>query len=357
MLSARGSLISSVRRVEQASVQILRKNIFNWPKSCLALLTKNHATRGISTGNIDKQTNGDDPVPEIKNVTVIGLGLMGSGIAQVAAQNNFKVTVVDEQDEFLQKGMVMIRKSLDRITRKKFPNEPKSAEKFIDDTLSKIKVTMNVAKSAEDADLVIEAITENIKIKERIFKTLDEAAPAKTIFASNTSSLAIKDIAQATNRCDRFGGLHFFNPVPMMALVEVIRTQETTDATFDALFKFAKELGKSPVACKDTPGFIVNRLLVPYMMEAVRMMERGEATPSDIDMAMKLGAGYPMGPFELLDYVGLDTTKYIIGGWHGIFPDNTLFEESKTLNQLVEDGKLGRKSGSGFYQYKKSNGK
>ena len=350
MLTTRGNIFTYVKRVEQASRDLLLKETpLLWPR---------FFGRAVSTKSAYRQRyDNTGSVPEIKNVTVIGLGLMGSGIAQVAAQNNFKVTVVDEQDEYLQKGMVLIRKSLDRITKKKFPNEPKGKEKFIDDTLSKIKVSRNVSRSAEDADLIIEAIPENMDLKQKLFKQLDEAAPARTIFASNTSSMSVTEIAKGTNRGDRFGGLHFFNPVPMMALVEVIRTPETTDSTFNALFKFSQELGKSPVACKDTPGFIVNRLLVPYMMEAVRMMERGEATPSDIDKAMKLGAGYPMGPFELLDYVGLDTTKYIINGWHNIFPENPLFDESETLNNLVDEGKYGRKSGAGFYQYKTGNGK
>ena len=350
MLTARAKILSPFRQAEPAkefffSLLNLRPN--NVYQPC----------RLISTATFRKQRDNEVAVPNIKNVTVIGLGLMGAGIAQVAAQNSFQVTVVDEQDEYLQKGMVLIRKSLDRITKKKFPNEPKGAEKFIDDTLSKIIVSRNIVKSAENADLVIEAITENSEVKQNLFKRLDEAAPEKTIFASNTSSLSITELAQVTNRKDRFGGLHFFNPVPMMALVEVIRIEDTTDASYNALFKFAKDLGKSPVACKDTPGFIVNRLLVPYMMEAVRMMERGEATPSDIDKAMKLGAGYPMGPFELIDYVGVDTTKFIIDGWHQIYPENPLFAPSGTVNKLVEEGKLGRKTGAGFFQYRVGNGK
>lgn len=352
MLAARAKLFSSLRYTEQVARELYSASSqLSGPNAAF------RASRLISTSGFRKERGDSGDVKEVKNVTVIGLGLMGAGIAQVAAQNSFQVTVVDEQDEYLQKGMVMIRKSLDRITRKKFPNEPKGAEKFIDDTLSKIKVSRDILQSAEDADLVIEAITENLKTKQNLFKRLDEAAPAKTIFATNTSSLSITEIANGTGRRDRFGGLHFFNPVPMMALVEVVRIEETTDVTFDALFKFSKDLGKSPVACKDTPGFIVNRLLVPYMMEAVRMMERGEATSTDIDKAMKLGAGYPMGPFELLDYVGLDTTKYIIDGWRELYPDNPLFYASETLNRLVDEGKLGRKTGAGFYSYKSGNGK
>lgn len=312
------------------------------------------SARGISTSDSCTQKSTPNNGHQIKNVTVVGVGLMGAGIAQVAAQNDFNVTIVDEQDEYLQKGMVIIRKSLDRITKKKFPNEPKGAEKFIDDTLSKISTSVNLQKSVENSDLVIEAITENIETKQILFSKIDDVAPERAIFASNTSSLSITEIAKSSKRKDRFGGLHFFNPVPMMALVEVIRTPQTTNESYSTLFNFVKDLGKRPVACKDTPGFIVNRLLIPYMMEAVRMMERGEASPEDIDTAMKLGAGYPMGPFELLDYVGLDTTKYVISGWHNIYKDHPLFEPSQSLNSLVEEGKLGRKTGEGFYKYKKS---
>ncbi|XP_057289802.1 hydroxyacyl-coenzyme A dehydrogenase, mitochondrial-like [Hydractinia symbiolongicarpus] len=299
--------------------------------------------------------NENEEKGQIKNVTIVGAGIMGAGIAQVAAQNDFSVTIADVEDEYLQKCMVIIRKSLDRITKKKFPSEPKGSSKFIDDTMSKIATMQDPGKAAIGADLVIEAITENTSIKHSLYRVLDEAAPEKCIFASNTSSLSISDIAKATSRKDRFGGLHFFNPVPMMKLVEVIKADETSQQTFDALFQFGKDLGKTPVSCHDTPGFIVNRLLVPYMMEAIRFVERGHATAKDIDTAMKLGAGYPMGPFELADYVGLDTTKFIIDGWHAKEPENALFNPSQTLNKLVAEGKFGRKNGEGFYKY--SNGK
>jgi len=292
-----------------------------------------------------------DDKPEIKNVTIIGAGLMGSGIAQVAAQNNFSVTIVDAEDEYLQKAMVVIRKSLDRITKKKFPNEPKMSSKFVDDTLSKITTQLEPGKGVASADLVIEAIPENMDLKHTLFKKLDEAAPPSCIFTSNTSSLSITEIGSITGREDKFAGLHFFNPVPMMKLVEVIKTQHTSQDTFDALLRFGEDLGKVTVSCGDTPGFIVNRLLVPYMMEAIRFVERGDVTPDDVDTAMKLGAGYPMGPFQLADYVGLDTTKFIIDGWHQKEGQNPLFKPSEKLNELVEQGKFGKKSGEGFYKY------
>jgi len=288
---------------------------------------------------------------EIKNVTIIGAGLMGSGIAQVAAQNNFNVVIVDAEDEYLQKCMVMIRKSLDRITKKKFPNEPKGSSKFISDTLNKITTTIKPEVGVANADLVIEAITENLDAKHTLFRKIDESAPSSCIFASNTSSIPISEIAAVTNRTEQFAGLHFFNPVPMMKLVEVVKADKTSQATFDALFAFGKDLGKTPVSCNDTPGFIVNRLLIPYMMEAIRFVERGDVTTEDVDTAMKLGAGYPMGPFQLADYVGLDTTKFIIDGWHQKDPENSLFFPCETLNKLVADGKFGKKSGEGFYKY------
>jgi len=312
------------------------------------LLRNQVRTVTLSSSNLSAD---QAPKHEIKNVTIIGGGLMGGGIAQVAAQNDFNVTIVDAEDEYLQKCMVVIKKSLDRITKKKFPNERKGSAKFVEETLGKIKTNTEVEVAVANADLVIEAITENMDSKHKLFKAVDSAAPEACLFASNTSSLPITEISEATTRKSKFGGLHFFNPVPMMKLVEVIRTDETSNETFDALYQFSKDLGKVPVMCRDTPGFIVNRLLVPYMMEAMRMVERGDASAEDIDVAMKLGAGYPMGPFELADYVGLDTTKFIIDGWHKKFPEMELFTPNDTLNKLVVDGKFGRKSGEGFYKY------
>ncbi|XP_050391069.1 hydroxyacyl-coenzyme A dehydrogenase, mitochondrial [Patella vulgata] len=290
---------------------------------------------------------------QIKHVTVIGSGLMGSGIAQVAAATGHNVALVDQTDDILSKSMANMNKSLQRVAKKKFADDPKGGESFINEIISRIKTETDPTVPAANTDLVIEAIVENLDVKQKLFKSLDEAAPQHTIFASNTSSLPIGDIAASTKRLDRFGGLHYFNPVPMMKLVEVIRTPDTSDETFKSLVDFGKAMGKVTVECKDTPGFIVNRLLVPYMLEAVRLMERGDASPRDIDTAMKLGAGYPMGPFELADYVGLDTTKFIIDGWHEKFPENPLFQPSPLLNKLVSEGNLGMKTGKGFYSHKK----
>ncbi|XP_065831434.1 hydroxyacyl-coenzyme A dehydrogenase, mitochondrial-like isoform X2 [Oscarella lobularis] len=284
-------------------------------------------------------------------ITVVGAGLMGSGIAQVAAQNGHDVNLVDQTDELLQGADRRIRSSLERVAKKTFPDDVTKAKDFLEKSTSRLNYSTNALSAAAQSNLVIEAIVENMETKQKLFQDLDSAAPKHTVFASNTSSLSISRIASATQRKDRFGGLHFFNPVPVMKLVEVVRTAETSQETFDYLTEFGKSVGKKPVSCRDTPGFIVNRLLVPYLMEAIRMLERGDATAEDIDTAMKLGAGHPMGPIQLLDYVGLDTTKFIMDGWHDLVPDEALFQPSDLLNKLVAEGKLGNKTGQGFYKH------
>ncbi|XP_068950952.1 hydroxyacyl-coenzyme A dehydrogenase, mitochondrial [Petaurus breviceps papuanus] len=288
----------------------------------------------------------------IKHVIVIGGGLMGAGITQVAASTGHAVVLVDQSDEILAKSRKGIEENLQRVVKKKFAEDPQAGDEFIKKTMGNISWSTDAASVVHSTDLVIEAIVENQKVKNELFQRLDKFAAEHTIFASNTSSLQITDLANSTTRQDRFGGLHFFNPVPMMKLVEVIKTPMTSQKTFESLVDFSKALGKNPVSCKDSPGFIVNRLLVPYLMEAVRMYERGDASKEDIDIAMKMGAGYPMGPFELLDYVGLDTTKFIMDGWHKMDSKNPLFEPSQLLNKLAEEKKLGRKTGEGFYKYK-----
>uniref|UniRef100_A0A8C7I0E3 Hydroxyacyl-coenzyme A dehydrogenase, mitochondrial n=1 Tax=Oncorhynchus kisutch TaxID=8019 RepID=A0A8C7I0E3_ONCKI len=301
----------------------------------------------------------------IKHVTIIGGGQMGAGIAQVAATTGHSVVLVDTNEEILKKSAKGIEGSLKRVVKKKFADKPDAGAEFIAKVMANVSISTDAASVVGSTDLVLEAIVENLKIKQGLFGALDKVAPAHTIFASNTSSLPITDIASSTSRLDRFGGLHFFNPVPMMKLVEVIGTSATSQETFDSLLAFSKALGKTPVSCKvrssdipyytihyDTPGFIVNRLLVPYMMEAIRLHERGHGSKEDIDIAMKLGAGYPMGPFELLDYVGLDTAKFIMDGWVEKDPGNPLMQPSEMLNKLVAEGKFGKKTGEGFYKYK-----
>uniref|UniRef100_A0A8C9QQZ1 Hydroxyacyl-coenzyme A dehydrogenase, mitochondrial n=1 Tax=Spermophilus dauricus TaxID=99837 RepID=A0A8C9QQZ1_SPEDA len=274
----------------------------------------------------------------VKHVRVIGGGLMGAGIAQVAAASGHTVVLVDQTEDILAKSK-----------KKKFAENPKAGDEFVEKTLSSISTCTDAASVVHSTDLVVE----DLKVKNELFQRLDKFAAEHTIFASNTSSLQITSIANATTRQDRFAGLHFFNPVPLMKLVEVIKTPMTSQKTFESLVDLSKALGKHPVSCKDTPGFIVNRLLVPYLIETIRMHERGDASKEDIDTAVKLGAGYPMGPFELLDYVGLDTTKFILDGWHEMDAKNPLFQPSTSLNKLVAEKKLGKKTGEGYYKYKR----
>lgn len=289
----------------------------------------------------------------IKNVTVIGGGLMGSGIAQVSAQTGHNVTIVELNQDVLDKTRRSIENSVQRVAKKVYKERPADGEQFVADTLSRVGTSTSLTDAVRDADLVLEAIVENLAVKHDLFRVVDAATPAKTILASNTSSLSIGEIAAVTDRRDRFAGLHFFNPVPVMRLLEVVRTPETSDDTYQTLMAWGKAIGKTAITCKDTPGFVVNRLLVPLMAEAIRMLERGDASARDIDIAMKLGAGHPMGPIELADYVGHDTTNSILSGWHQKFPDNPLFKPLPSLQKLVNEKKLGVKTGEGFYSYKK----
>ncbi|CAB3247407.1 unnamed protein product [Arctia plantaginis] len=245
--------------------------------------------------------------------------------------------------DVLAKAQKSIGANLGRVAKKLYKDKPQDGEKFVTEALARIKTSTDPVEASKTSDLVVEAIVENIGVKHK----LDEAVPAHTIFASNTSSLSINDIASVVKRKDKFGGLHFFNPVPVMRLLEVVKGAETSEATYKSM------MDKTCITCKDTPGFVVNRLLVPYVCEAIRLFERGDASARDIDIAMKLGAGYPMGPLELADYVGLDTNKFILDGSHKKYPDQQLFKPILLLDKLVAESKLGVKSGEGFYKYEK----
>lgn len=287
----------------------------------------------------------------IKNVTIVGGGQMGSGIAQVSASVGQTVTVVDLGEDRLQASRNNITTSLARVAKKKHKEDAASSQAMVEEITSRIRFVSSIDEAVAEADLVVEAIVEDLEVKKHLFSAVDASAPNKTILASNTSSLAIGDIAAATNRQDRFVGLHFFNPVPVMKLLEVVRTEHTHPEVFQTVTDWGIALGKTTVPCKDTPGFVVNRLLVPFLFEAVRMVERGDALPKDVDIAMKLGAGHPMGPFELFDYIGQDTMDLIMQGWSSRYPEETLFRRSPTVQNLVSEGKLGKKTGEGFYKY------
>ncbi len=281
----------------------------------------------------------------VKKVGVIGCGLMGHGIAQVAAQAGCTVVVRESEQGALDKGVGRIRKSLDKLVEKE-----KLTKAAADAAFAHISGTLELSALA-DCDLVVEAIVENLDVKKTLYAELGRLCKPTTIFASNTSSFSIGEMGRASGRPQRMVGLHFFNPVQLMKLVEVVRAKETSDEVFAEAKAFGEACGKVPVAASDTPGFVVNRLLVPYMAEAIRMVERGDSTPADVDAGMTLGCGYPMGPFTLTDYVGLDTTLSILEGWHKLEPGNPLFNPPKLLVDKVKAGKLGRKSGEGFFKW------
>ena len=281
---------------------------------------------------------------EIKRVGVLGCGLMGSGIAQVAAAAGYDTIVRDVSKELLERGRAGIEKSLAKFVEK---GKLQAADR--DATLKRLTFTTTVA-DLKPVDIVIEAITEDLALKNALFKELDGLCGPGTIFASNTSSLTIAELAAATKRVDRFVGLHFFNPVPLMGLVEVVRTVTTSAETFKRAFAFAASLGKVPVAARDTSGFIVNLLLVPYLLDAIRAVERRVGSVRDIDKAMELGCGYKMGPLALLDFVGLDTTHHIAEIMFKEYRE-TRYAPPPLLKRMVLAGMYGQKSGKGFYDY------
>ena len=281
---------------------------------------------------------------DIKTVGVLGCGLMGSGIAQVASQAGYRTIVREVSQALNDKGKAGITRSLD-----KFVEKGKLAPADREAALGRLAFTTKVGDLAS-CDVVIEAVTEELDLKNALWKELDAVCGAETIFASNTSSLTIAAMAAATKRPDRFVGLHFFNPVPLMKLVEVVRTVTTSDGTFDRAFGFARSLGKEPIAAKDNSGFIVNLLLVPYLLDAIRALEHGVGSVPDIDKGMALGCGHPMGPFTLLDFVGLDTTYKIAEIMFGEYRERR-YASPPLLKRMVLAGMYGRKSGKGFYDY------
>ena len=281
---------------------------------------------------------------EIRKVGVLGGGLMGSGIAQVSAMAGFDTIVREVSDAVSEKSKASIEKVLAKgIEKGKVTTEQRNA------ALGRLSFTTDLAKLA-DCDIVIEAVVEDLEMKNAMWKDLNEVCSADTIFASNTSSLTIAAMAAACGRPDKMLGLHFFNPVPLMKLVEVVRTITTSDDTVETAYNFAKKLGKEPVRAKDNSGFIVNLLLIPYMLDAINALESNVATVEDIDKAMMLGAGYPMGPFTLLDFVGLDTTYKIAEIMFAEYRDKR-YAPPPLLKRMVIAGMYGKKSGKGFYDY------
>ncbi len=283
---------------------------------------------------------------EIKTVGIVGCGLMGSGIVELVARHGYNVVVREVDDNFLKKGLDRVQSSMARAVEK---NKMSAADR--DATLARIKGTTRMADLA-GVDLAIEAAIENLDLKKSIFKELDEVTRAEIILASNTSSLAVIEMASMTRRPDKVLGLHFFNPVPVMPLLEMVRTFLTSEETYQTARKFGEGLGKSVIVSKDAPGFIVNALLVPYLLDAVRMYENGFASKEDIDTGIKLGLNHPMGPLTLLDFVGLDTTLFIADEMHKELKDPR-YAAPALLRRMVTAGYWGRKNGKGFYDYGK----
>ncbi len=281
---------------------------------------------------------------EIKKVGVVGCGVMGSGIVITCAQAGYQVVASEVNEELLNKGLALVNKFLSKSLEK-----GKISQQDKDAALGRIKGTTNF-KDFHDCDLVIEAAIENMDLKKKIFADLDKVCPKHAILSTNTSCLSIMDMAMATKRPDKVLGLHFFNPVPIMTCLEIVRTIATSDETLEAGKDFGKSLGKTVVIAKDTPGFIVNYLLMPFLMDAIRMLEAGVASREDIDTAVHLGLNHPMGPLTLADLIGLDTTLFVTSAIYEEFKD-TKYAPPPLLKKMVAAGWLGRKTGKGFYEY------
>ncbi len=282
---------------------------------------------------------------DVTKVTVLGAGIMGNGIAQVAAQSGLEVKMRDIEDKFLENGMNTIKQSLGRMVKKE-----KITQADADAVVARIKCTTDLIEAVKDADVVIEAVPEVMTLKVETYKTMDQECPNHVIFASNTSGMSITELAAATKRADRFIGMHFFNPVPMMQLVEVVRGYSTSEDTIKVIRDLATKMGKESIIVNDTPGFATSRLIGILQNEAIHAFAEGIASAEDIDKGMKLGMNHPMGPLELADFVGLDTLLHVMENLHNEYGDPK-YRPPLLLRQMVRAGHLGRKTGKGFYDY------
>jgi len=337
--------------ISTASAQNLRKisghpflshQLKNVLRASSAVLTSDRSLRFFSSTSPTTTA-----ASSFDKVGVIGLGLMGHGIAQVAAQSGVHSSIVafEPEQKYLDAGRARIEKSIAKlVTKGKLSEEDAAA------TNDRITYTTDMTL-LRDTDFVVEAVIENMDLKKDLYTQLGKTCKEETIFASNTSSLSITEMAHFSGRLDRFVGIHFFNPVQLMKLVEVIKTEYTDPAAYERAYQWVHDIKKVPVSCGDTPGFIVNRLLVPALMQAMLMAQRGDATVADIDVSMQLGAGHPMGPLHLADYIGLDTCLFIVKGWVEKYPEEPAFVLPQILQDLVASGHLGRKTGQGFYHW------